>query len=298
MSTLTKILVVLVTVFSLFLCGIVVTYVANADNYKDKWQKAEQNRQAAIERRDSATKSETEQKQQFEADKAKLDNQIAELTGFKTQLEGEIDRLKRDNSQKEQEARDASARALIADQTASKMSDQAVAAEKEVKMLQANLTNLEKELEETKQALMERIVVLTDLQAANRQLIEEKQGLQTQLNQVLQQSGRAPTTPRVVTTTQSAAQPVQRAATPPAQAATREIALNGRVTQVDMKGRIAAISIGAAAGVRKEMKFHVTRGDRFICDIIIFDADAERAVGTLDLVQAEPQPGDTAATNL
>ena len=300
MSTLTKVLIVLVTVFSLFLCGIVVTYAANAENYREKLQTSDKQLQAARENRRSAIESEAKQKEESEALKAELGKQIADLTALKTELEGEIDRLKRDNSQKEQTARDASAEAVLANETMSKLTDQAAASAKEVKDLQANLTNIEKELEETTQALMERVAALTDLESRNRQLIEEKQGLETQLSQVLQQYGRAPLRPPTVTTTQSIAQPIQRAvAQPPAPAAaTRAINLNGRVTEVNMQGKIAAISIGAAAGVRANMKFHVTRGDRFICDILIFDVDAERAVGTLDLVQAEPQPGDMAATNL
>jgi hypothetical protein len=46
------------------------------------------------------------------------------------------------------------------------------------------------------------------------------------------------------------------------------------------------------------MKFHVTRGDRFVCDIVISDVDADKAIGSLDLVQIDPQPGDSATTNL
>ena len=37
MSTLTKILIVLLTISSIFLCGIVVTYVGSAVNYKEKY---------------------------------------------------------------------------------------------------------------------------------------------------------------------------------------------------------------------------------------------------------------------
>jgi len=302
LSTLTKVLIVLLTVFSLFLCGIVVTYVANAEDqrknaedYKLRWQSAKQ-------RQDSAIASEARQKQEAEALKADLGKQIADLTTLRTRLEDEIDKLKRDNSQKGQEARDSSAQAALATETSSKLSDQAAVAEKEVKSLQANLTNLDKELQETTQALMERIAVLTDLEKRNRQLVEEKQGLQTQLNQVLQQYGRAPLRPLTVTSPQTTAQPIQRAVaqqpTAVTQTPTRAINLNGRITQVDMKNKVAAISIGAAAGVRGDMKFHVTRGDRFICDILIFDVDPEKAVGTLDLVQVEPQPGDSVTTNL
>ena len=174
------------------------------------------------------------------------------------------------------------------------MTDQATAAQNEVKDLQANLTNIEKELQETTQALMERMAVLSDLEKRNRQITEEKQGLETQLNQVLQQYGRAPLRPPTVTAPRTTAQPMTQAPQTP----TREISLNGRVTQVDMKSRLAAISIGSAGGVRRDMKFHVTRGDRFVCDIVISDVDADKAIGSLDLVQIDPQPGDSATTNL
>ena len=45
------------------------------------------------------------------------------------------------------------------------------------------------------------------------------------------------------------------------------------------------------------MKFHVTRGDAFICDIIVLEVDAEEAVGFLELMQEQPQAGDSASTN-
>jgi hypothetical protein len=46
------------------------------------------------------------------------------------------------------------------------------------------------------------------------------------------------------------------------------------------------------------MKFHVIRGDEFICDILIIDIDAEEAVGILELVQKQPKVGDNVSTNL
>lgn len=299
MSTLTKVLIVLLTVFSLFLCGIVVTYVSSAENQKARAATLQQQLQSAKQRQESAIASEEKAQQESEALKAELGSQIAQLTELKTKLEAEVDTLKRDNGMKDQAAMEANAKAALATETTSKLTDQAAASAKEVKDLQANLTNLEKELAETTQALMERVAVLTDVEKRNRQLVEEKQGLETQLGQVLQQFGRAPLRTQTVTNPIGIAQPVQRAvAQQPAPASTRAINLTGRVTEVDVKGGMASISIGSAAGVGKDMKFHVTRGDRFICDIVIFDVDAEKAVGTLDLVQAAPQAGDAAATNL
>jgi DNA repair ATPase RecN len=302
LSTLTKVLIVLLTVFSLFLCGIVVNYVANAENQRKRADTLQQQVQSAKQKQQQAMEAEAQKEKEVEALKADLGNQIATLNAIKIKLEGEIDTLKRDNSLKEQDARDASARETLATETSSKMADQATSTQKELKDMQANLTNIEKELEETTQSLTERMAVLSDLEKRNRQLIEEKQGLETQLNQVLQQYGRAPLRPPTVTASQTTAQPIQRASAQPltqvSQTPTREIGLNGRVTQVDMKSKVAAISIGSAAGVRGNMKFHVTRGDRFVCDIVIFDVDADRAIGSLDLVVIDPQPGDSATTNL
>ena len=60
----------------------------------------------------------------------------------------------------------------------------------------------------------------------------------------------------------------------------------------------AELSIGSADGVKKDMVFHVTRGDRFLCDIVIFEVDPDKAVGKMELVQETPKAGDTVCTNL
>ncbi len=41
-----------------------------------------------------------------------------------------------------------------------------------------------------------------------------------------------------------------------------------------------------------------TRGDEFICNILIIDVDAEEAVGVLELIQKQPKAGDNISTNL
>ncbi|MEE9370713.1 MAG: hypothetical protein V3W45_04485, partial [Sedimentisphaerales bacterium] len=56
MSTLTKVLIVLLTISSIFLCGIVVTYVSNADNYRQRYNKLKADRDAAVENEKNAKK--------------------------------------------------------------------------------------------------------------------------------------------------------------------------------------------------------------------------------------------------
>ena len=53
-------------------------------------------------------------------------------------------------------------------------------------------------------------------------------------------------------------------------------------------------------GVRPKMKFLVTRGGQFICEMLIIDIEPEKAVGLLQRVKAGSQPkiGDNVSTNL
>jgi len=138
--------------------------------------------------------------------------------------------------------------------------------------------------------LLEKMSIITQLQQTSKQLVEEKQELQAKLNQLLRQYGKVIAPPQPVT---AVTEPV-RVAPPP----TRDIGLNGRVTALDLENSLAEISIGSANGVKTEMKFHVTRGDKFICDILILDVAPERSIGILERIQENPKVGDSAGTNL
>ena len=46
------------------------------------------------------------------------------------------------------------------------------------------------------------------------------------------------------------------------------------------------------------MVFHVTRGDEFICDVIVTDVDTNKAAGVLELKLGQPKIGDTVSTKL
>jgi len=79
LSTLTKILIVLLTLSSIFLCGIVVTYVANADDYR------QQNKTLRIKLTDVRTTSRNtaslleDKKNQCQNLENKLNNEIASV---------------------------------------------------------------------------------------------------------------------------------------------------------------------------------------------------------------------------
>ncbi len=296
MSALTKVLIVLLTVFSIFLCGIVVTYVGNSENYKKKYDDQSRTIGAARSRQQQAEQDLATEKQRAANEKAELDKQLTEFGVQAKGLQAKLDSVERENAQLVQKVAVMAGAVEMANATAKQQTVLFETAQKEVRALQANQTDRETELEETSRTLSERMSIVAQLEEKVRQLTQENQDLLNRLNRGLQPLGQMTTRPATTVAPRTAVQPAQGALQSPPQA--RPINLNARVTAVDMKNGLAQISIGTAAGVRQDMKFYVTRGDRFVANILIRDVSPDKAVGTLDLMQIEPQVGDAVATNL
>ncbi|MEN6334800.1 MAG: hypothetical protein ABFE01_11100 [Phycisphaerales bacterium] len=299
MSTLTKVLIVLLTVFSIFLCGIVVTYVANANKEKDTAKTLQHNLQSAKASETQARADLEEANKATEALKAELNAQLTNLDAKNKELVAQMDEVKRQNNILMGENQQQRATATQANELATKQTELFKTAQTQVAGLQAEQTNRKKELDETNQMLLERMAVISQLEAKVRQLTEQNQEAEAKLNQYLQQYGRvAVKAPTTVAPRPMGVQPVSTGATMAQQS--RTIALNGQVTAVDIKNKLAEISIGAAAGVRQEMKFHITRGDRWVADMLILEVGPDKAVGIVETMQQgmEPKAGDIVATNL
>lgn len=293
MSTLTKVLIVLLTLASIFLCGIVVTYVANATNFKEKYDRQYSNSQAAERRADNAEsnfnklKSETDQaKLDLNNRLAALDRQINTLTAELKQCQIERDDARRKEDTWEAMVRDFTERIKVNNQlTASAQAD--------LEKVTAELTKERAEHTQTTDALQNKMAIIEDQETKFKRLLEEKTELQSKLNQIYQQYGKitAPTKP--ITAMGGQAQEA-----PPV----KDINLEGVITDLDLQERLAEISIGQADGVMDGMRFHVTRGDRFICDIVILDVQPEKATGWLELIkegaQNQPKVNDKISTNL
>jgi chromosome segregation ATPase len=301
LSTLTKVLIVLLTVFSIFLCGIVVTYVANAENQKERADNLQRSIQSAKASQAAAVEGEEEAKKAAEALKNELNAQILALDLENKKLQAEVDKAMRRNTVLETENQQQRASTSLAHELASKQQEMFKAAQAQLAGLQTDQTNRKKELDETNQMLLEKMAVISELDAKVRRLIEENQEVETRLNQYLQQYGRLTTRPQTTVAPRPVGvQPMQPVSMAAPTAQTRTIALNGQITAVDTKNKLAEISIGSAAGVRQEMKFHITRGDRWVADMLILEVGPDKAVGIVDLIQQgmEPRAGDTVATNL
>ena len=295
MSTLTKILIVILTLSSIFLCGIVVTYVATANNYREENKTLRTEFQAARQKQRSADEQSREiaaEKQRLEA---KLNTEIASLNTQIRQLETDLRNIEREKTELLQRVSSFASLVETANQTASQQTKLFENAQNELEDVTAERDQLLKEFDDTINTLNEKLAVIADLNAALKRLEEEKAQVQGKLDGFLRDFGRETAAPTPVTPLPAKAQPV--GARPVAPLA-RKMELKGVITAVDLKLSVAEISIGAAQGVSEGMKFYVTRGQEFICEIWIHYVDAEKAVGDLKLVQKQPRAGDSVTTNL
>jgi len=290
LSTLTKILIVLVTISSIFLCGIVVTYVALADNYKDKYDEIKTERDSFKETADDKTEQLNKKIAEKDALEDKLNREIAKLNTEISTLKGDLKAANDEQKISNQRLSDMASVVETTTQTSKETTKLLMDTQAQLTLAEAEKTKLEAQFEDTSNTLLEKLAIIQTLEKEKKQLLEEKAELQSRMDKLLQPTGKAPAPVVIVTPPTDVARP--------APVITKKIELRGLVTAVDSKNKMAGISIGTADGVKEGMRFHVTRANKFICDILIIDTDAEEAVGVLELIEEQPRPGDTVATNL
>ena len=292
MSTLTKVLIILLTVSSIFLCGTVVTYVANADNYRQKYSNLNTRFQAAEKRREDAIKQLNENIAKFDQLEKQLRTEITSLKAEVDKLQVELSNAEREKATLLQKVNDMASVVEAATKTAKQQTELFENAQKELQRLRAVQIKQEKELKETSATLIEKLAIIDTLEAEKKRLIEEKTELQNRLDELLRPMGKTAVLPEPVTQQKEIV-----TAQPTIPAVEESIGLKGLITDVDLKNSIASISIGAADGVKEGMKFHVIRGDEFICDLLIIDVETDKAIGVMELVQQQPKKGDKVSTN-
>lgn len=290
MSTLTKILIVLMTIASIFLCGIVITYVASANNYKQQYDRQYTSFQSSEQKRKSAKAQLKEEMDKAAQQGKELNDKIAAQNLKIGELEGSLNEALREKTQQLNRADGFAALVEGMTKTNDRQGALITNITSRLENAEAELTTEQGQHKETARSLLEKMAIISTLEETNKRLQEETADLHKRLDQVLNQYGKAIVPPTPVTPISEKARPA-----PPI---TRAIDLKGKIANVDFSNRIAEISIGSAQGVEQGMRFHVTRGEQFICDILISDVEPEKAAGRLEVVQGEPRAGDIISTNL
>jgi hypothetical protein len=294
LSTFTKALIVLVTLASFFLCGTVAIYVATAENFKDKSNKTTTDLQAAKQNENKAKKTLEENNAKNLQRETELNN---EMTGLKTQttdLQTKLTDSEREKAELLNKVNSCLQVTKDLSVTADKQREMFNKTFDELKQVKADQIKDRAKLDETEKTLMEKMAVIDTLEAEKKRLLEEKTDLQAKLDKMLMPGGQTAVASKPVTQERSSV----RSAGQVTSSVNTDIALHGLVKAVDLKNSMASISLGTADGVKAGMKFHVTRGDNFLCDILIVNVDTKEAVGVLELVQQQPKVGDTVSTNL
>lgn len=290
MSTLTKILIVLLTLSSIFLCGIVVTYVANAEYYRKQASSLRRQRDTAKQNEKTAKDQLNEFIGESERLQTRLNKQIAALQTQISKVKNDLINAERERARVFQELANMTSISQTFAQTAGQQTELFKNAQVQLKDVTAKRNKLRIDIEDTITTLNEKLAVIAMLEADVRRLEEERAQVQGKLDKFYREFGKESVLPTPVTPKLGKAKPA-----PPI---VRKMDLKGLVTTMDLKNSVAEISIGTAEGVKKGMKFYVTRGEEFICEIWIHYVDTEKAVGDLKLVQKQPRAGDTVTTNL
>lgn len=289
MSTLTKILIVLLSLFSIFLCGTVVTYVGNANSYKALYDTAQSEMTVLAAEMESAQEQYNAQVQVVGELKDDLNRSIQLLENQKSQLMADLRNAERASLQYQDRADSWQGIVTGFEQTIGNLEVSLKATRQELDKIRKDDIEESKEFNELTAAYYEKIVQLLALQADKRRLLEEKSGLEEQLKQIA--GGRA----AVAKAKENVVTPVEAFARA-AVSMPETTDLKGLVTEVGES--LVSVSIGSADGVEQNMVFHITRGDEFICDVVITHVDTNKAAGVLDLKLDQPRIGDTVSTKL
>jgi chromosome segregation ATPase len=289
LSTLTKVLIILQVVVVLILCGLVVTYVATADNYKTmydaertKASQAGQKRAEAEEELQKAKAASDQEIASFRQDAAKLTERITSLTN-------EIASVKREREEMTLKVASMAAANEATSNSLKQQGELYKQTREQLDAAQAEVIKKDGQIREVSDSLAEKMGVLGAQAELIKRLTDEKTELQGKVDQVLRQSGKA-VVPPTPAQGPSAAQP-QKPVTP-------QSSPKGVITKVDLENELAEISIGSVEGVRAEMKLYVTRESQFVCNLVILEVEAQKAVGILDLVQQAPKVGDAVSADL
>ncbi len=288
MSNLTKILIILLSLSSIFLCGAVITYVGTANNYKkqaDTWKSRSRASEAASAQ---ASKQLNEKTSEWQALKAQLEAENQRLRDEKNEIAVELRNAERQNLEYQGRVNSWAGVVSSFEQTIANMEQSRDLMQQQLEDTREDMIAERRKLNEITASLYEKIVQLKQLEADRRRFLEEKQQLEEQMTKIMDGTPQTQKT-QPVTQKPGQAQPAMDSYSSPT-------GLSGVVHEIS--NQLVTISLGSADGVKQGMIFHATRGDDFLADIVITDVDTNKSAGVLELVQERPRIGDYVSTSL
>lgn len=287
MSTFTKVLIVLLSLSCIFLCGSVVTYVGSTSNAKKTIDQLKADNQILISKNNTDNKLANDKLQEKDLEITKLGTQIATLESDNNQLMIDFKNAERSSIKWQDRVNSWAGTVKSFEQTISDIEKSLLLTREQLAAEQAKNLKISGQLNEVTISLDEHVAMLDALKAEKRRILEQKTALEKQLERILH-GGSAPAICEPVTPIKSVAMP--------ASTVDSSVAIKGQITEIGSK--LVALSVGSSDGVKEGMKFHVTRGDSFICDLMITNVDVDKCAGVVELKNTLPKIGDVASTEL
>ncbi len=282
MSTLTKILIVVMVVLSIFYSVLAIQHVSVSPNWKQA-HSSERSRRLATE----AT--------------ARNDRMAKE------NLIGQMEDLQKANSQLAKDAEDRASRDKVA---IAQLQAENARLTNTLEGMNTKLAGLEGSVGEqvtmTKQLssqLVERLAAIQELNDQLRKTTLQAQELSRNLetarqNVSVKQTLLTSAEEKVRELHQKLRQGGGTALAGGAPVPIPSVRIEGRIEAVSLEDNVAQLNVGAASGVEKGMKFILYRGSEYVGDLTVAQVEASNCAGTLSSLQAAPQQGDKAATDL
>ena len=286
MSSLTKVFVLVVSALAIFLCGLVVTYVSTAENYKAAFDDERVIRQAAQAQAVAAEQARSQEKERYEALIGRLNATIVDLQGNVADLARELVAQRQMQTEAVSRANTAVNASAALQQTVQNMYEGQNAVQAALDKAQRAMIVAQAQVIDLTRALEEEKVKSNQLESMRREAEEKMTKLEDEnfeIRRRLEQVTVSSSEMRAGMDRVSLSLP-QLSGVP----------ISGEVTAVEKE--LATISVGSSSGVRPNMTFHVSRGEQYLGDFVVIDVEPSAAAGRLAGRQGVIVAGDRVST--
>jgi len=284
LSTLTKIFIVLMVVFSIAFTMSTIGFVAKTSRWRDLANEYREETRVVETHMRNLAAAHAAEKTVWVDTKRSLDDRLAnleaELERLRTDLEAErnaIGKLQTEKSNALAHAEQLLGELKIAE--AGRREESALRADIEKRNLDLEKRNADLNLRVQEQSAQ--ILVL----------VQQQRQLEQQVNILREENTRlsgGEWTGGAVT-----AAPAGAPAAAPSTAPTAVAPIRGEI--VEVSGKLATISVGSSDGVREGMVFVIYRGSEYIGDLEVTDVEPNLSAGKLVQMRATPRPTDLVA---
>ena len=285
MSILTKILTLLVALVAIFLSGVVIVFVGNANNWREKYEEQRATAQAALTHAQVQEQALADVKGRMQALQTTLTNAVTSLEQVNAELTREREQEAAERVTAEQRAQTATAVSKSLSETLSKLRETRDFLQSQLGTAHESRIRAEAQVLELTQQLNRAMAQSEQLNRIRRRQEETIQELRQDLQTVrarLQQS-------TVSATTAESGVGVGFGPGEPA-----EVPIRGQVTEI-ANGRVQ-LSVGSSSGVREGMEFNVIRGNQFLGSIVVTHVESTESVGRVSRSEGTIVEGDAVST--